>query len=70
MVESASDEFARITQARVLLDAVGPMLAAYHNGLLTYVALNQGGESVIPYARLELSVDARAPEKVPSTCCC
>ena len=29
--------------ARELLDAVGPMLPAYRNGLLTYVALNQGG---------------------------
>jgi hypothetical protein len=37
--------------------------------LLTYVALNQRGESVILYARLDLSVDARAPEKVPSACC-
>jgi len=45
MVESASDEFARITQARELLD-------------------------VILYAPLELSVDARAPGKEPSTCCC
>ena len=35
MVESASDEFARITQARELLDAAGSMLPPYRNGLLT-----------------------------------
>ncbi|MDQ2655191.1 MAG: hypothetical protein M3Z20_19340 [Chloroflexota bacterium] len=63
MVDSASDEFSGLPQAREFLDAVGPMLPAYRHGLLDYVALSHCGALVILYARLQLSVEARASER-------
>jgi len=63
-------DVAWVLVASAIVTAVFAPIAGSANASATSLRAILVAFAVILYARLELSVDARASDKVPSTCCC